>query len=74
MTMEYEAQKPDEKHEEKHEEKPKGSALSSISDFFGIFKNMFGCIKNAEEAYTDAPAQVTQSLHMPTQVRFLSFC
>ncbi len=72
MTMEYEAQKPDEKHEEKHEEKSKGSAMSSISDFFGIFKNMFGCIKNAEEAYTDAPPQVSQSLHMPTQVCFLS--
>lgn len=59
--MTAEATKPEEHNE-------KTDSLGAMEKFFGIFKNMFGCIKNAEEAYDHAPPQLSQQLAQSTQV------
>jgi hypothetical protein len=57
--MKYENAKPEDTKPEP--EKPANS-LGCLESFFGVFKNLFGCIKNAEEAYTHAPPQLSQQL------------
>ncbi|CZR52624.1 uncharacterized protein PAC_02501 [Phialocephala subalpina] len=63
-------------HHEDHPQKPtqqsdNSNPLSCLESFFGIFKNMFGCIKNGEEALANAPPQIQsqlpQSLQAPPQ-------
>lgn len=67
--MVAEVTKPEENNEKK-------DSLGAMEKFFGIFKNMFGCIKNAEEAYDHAPPQVSQqlpeSMQAPQQVSYES--
>jgi hypothetical protein len=57
--MKYENAKPEDTKPEP--EKPANS-LGCLESFFGVFKNLFGCIKNAEEAYAHAPPQLSQQL------------
>jgi hypothetical protein len=52
-------------------EKPEQNTVGCLESFLGVFKNLFGCIKNAEEAYSHAPPQFTQQvqqLQVPQQV------
>jgi hypothetical protein len=65
-----------EQAEQGHPEKPDNtntnSELGCLENFLGIFKNLFGCIKNAEEAYTHAPPGLSDQLQqaqIPQQVR-----
>lgn len=69
--MKYEEQKPE---EHKPEPEKQSNPLGCLESFFGIFKNLFGSVKNAEEAYTNMPPQLSQQLppqmQMPQQVNF----
>jgi hypothetical protein len=67
--------KPDGKPEA---EKPEKDTAGCLESFFGVFKNLFGCIKNAEEAYSHAPPQLTEQVQQvqvqpPQQVSFALF-
>jgi hypothetical protein len=79
--MKYEPTKPGKLEEHKPEEQKPESGPGCFQNFLGIFKDLFGCIKNAEEAYTNAPPQIAselpQQLQMPqqapTQVSYACF-
>jgi hypothetical protein len=57
-------------------QKPENHTAGCLESFFGVFKNLFGCIKNAEEAYSHAPPQFTdqiQQIQPPQQVSSMLF-
>lgn len=59
-----------EKDEENHkpdEEKPE-NPMSCLESFLGVFKNLFGCIKNGEEMIQHAPSGLTQQIQQNVQV------
>jgi hypothetical protein len=64
----HENSKPEGKPEH---QKPENATAGCLESFFGVFKNLFGCIKNAEEAYSHAPSQFKdqiQQIQPPQQV------
>jgi hypothetical protein len=64
----HENSKPEGKPEH---QKPENDTAGCLESFFGVFKNLFGCIKNAEEAYSHAPSQFKdqiQQIQPPQQV------
>jgi hypothetical protein len=57
-------------------QKPGNDTAGCLESFFGVFKNLFGCLKNAEEAYSHAPPQFTnqiQQIQPPQQVSSMFF-
>ena len=68
--------KPDAEQEQGHPEKPNNAngeekEAGCLESFLGVFKNLFGCIKNAEEAYSHAPPGLSDQLQqaqVPQQV------
>jgi hypothetical protein len=59
-------EKDGENHKPEENEKPE-SPLSCVESFLGVFKNLFGCIKNAEEAVANGPSGLTQQLPQSVQ-------
>jgi hypothetical protein len=57
--MKYKNDKPE---DTKPEPEKAANPLGCLESFLGVFKNLFGCIKNAEEAYTNGPPQFSQQL------------